>query len=604
MTDKHKADLDRISSRNTYTDFTRTAEDLPQGGGLFTGMVNGTLRAVAEQSPYAKAVHDSTDFDSTDLGLNQLLDLIERTDPGDLESSGKALWDARDAIKSAATELDGHVNRVEWIGESGEAFRAWGSDLVTNTQHLSDYAGAAGDQITAAAVGLASVRGAMPSRDTQADRKRPHAFTEAEKTANKAEYTTAVKVEKDRQEAINQMNRLASYYSVSEEGMASLPVKKPEFSSMPDVGVPKPVTEYRVEPVSTKRSSGGTDKVSPVSHHSTVVTPTDATRPVTSDTSTPAKHVTVGTTHPDLPVGTNIDSVGTLPPTSPTPVTGHTLPVTATPATSAGPTGGFETGFGTPMPNGPLGRSIGGGGGLRTPASAQGRPGASGSGNSGSGRSVARGGTNQMGRATATGESVARGGASGAKSSPMGRGITGGTPRTGGASSPRANGGSATGAGRSNGVVGGRPTNASGKSSQGGSKMPRGTVVGAEETSNSRSATSRPGQRGVFGAPEPTGRSGSSAGTPRSGKGTSDAVTGRPAERNSVARAERNGMTRGGAGLVRRSDKRGKRDEEQGSQEDQCADRPAEDEETHLPNNPRRDAPPSSTEHERGQTTP
>jgi len=588
MTDKHEADLDRISTRNTYTDFTRSAEELPQGGGLFTRMVNGTLRAAAEKSPYAKAVHDSTDFDSSDLGLNQLLDLIEQTDPEDLESSGKALWDARDAIKAAATELDGHINRVEWIGESGEAFRVWGSNLVTNTQHLSDYAGAAGDQITAAAVGLASVRGAMPSRDTAADRKRPHAFTETEKVANKAEYTAAVKVEKDRQEAINQMNRLASYYSVSEEGMASLPVKQPEFSSMPDVGVPKPAAEYRVEPVSNTRSDGVTGPVSPTSHHVTVVTAGDATGHGTSETPTPAKHLPDRITHPDIPVGTNIDSVGALPPASLTPVNGHTPPVAGTPATGVGPVGGFDSGFGAPMPNGTSSRNMGAG--VRTPASAQGRVGTSGSNTSG--RSAGRGAANQMGRAAAPGQSAGRGGAAGAKSSPMGRGISGGTPRAGGASSSRTTGGSATGAGRTNGVVGGRPSNAAGKSAQGGAKMPRGTVIGAEEAANSRSAASRPGQRGVFGAPEPTGRTGSSKGSPRSGTSSSEAVTGRPAERNTAARAERNGMTRGGAGLVRGPGGHGKPGEEPSAQRDPLPDCLTEDDETHLPTSPRRDVPP------------
>ncbi|MDV9172232.1 hypothetical protein R6V09_19230 [Streptomyces sp. W16] len=588
MTDKHEADLDRISTRNTYTDFTRTAEDLPQGGGLFTRLMNGTLRAAAEQSPYAKAVHDSTDFDSTDLGLNELLDLIEQSDPADLESSGKALWDARDAIKAAATELDGHINRVEWIGESGEAFRAWGGNLVTNTHHLSDYAGAAGDQITAAAVGLASVRGAMPSRDTEADRKRPHVFTEAEKVANKAEYTAAVKVEKDRQEAINQMNRLASYYSVSEEAMASLPVKQPEFSSMPDVGVPKPAAEYRVEPVSTTRSDGVTGPASPTSHHATGVTTGDATGHGTGETPTPAKHVPDRTTYPDIPVGTNIDSVGTLPPASLTPVNGHTSPVTGTPATGVGPVSGFDSGFGTPMPNAASSRNMGGG--IRTPASAQGRVGTSGSSNSG--RSAGRGTTNQMGRAAAPGQSAAKGGGTGAKSSPMGRGISGGTPRAGGASSSRATGGSATGAGRTNGVVGGRPSNAAGKPGQGGSKMPRGTIIGAEEAANSRSATSRPGQRGVFGAPESTGRPGSSTGSPRSGTSSSDGVTGSPAERNTAARAERNGMTRGGTGLVRGPAGHGKPGENRSAQRDSRPDYLTEDEETHLPTNPRRDVPP------------
>ncbi|MCE0446097.1 hypothetical protein LT493_18255 [Streptomyces tricolor] len=82
-----------------------------------------------------------------------MIDLVEETDPEDLESSGKALWDARDAIKKAADDLKDHMDKVPWVGTSGDAFREWGDNLVINTHHLSDFAGAAGDQITAAAVG-------------------------------------------------------------------------------------------------------------------------------------------------------------------------------------------------------------------------------------------------------------------------------------------------------------------------------------------------------------------------------------------------------------------------------------------------------------------
>lgn len=238
MTDKQReVDLDRVEGQNGVTDIVRGFEDRPRGG-----LLNRMMRSAFVDSPLGRTIAERTDFEKRDFDLNQLIDLVEQTDPEDLESSGKALWDARDAINAAADELEGHIDNVHWVGESGDAFRKWGSSLVTNTHHLSDFAGSAGDQITAAAVGLASVRGAMPSRDSETSRKRPEHFTEAEKTADKGEYEAAVRVEKDRQEAINQMNRLASYYAVSEEVLASLPAKDktPEFTAMPDVGVPRP----------------------------------------------------------------------------------------------------------------------------------------------------------------------------------------------------------------------------------------------------------------------------------------------------------------------------------------------------------------------------
>lgn len=229
MADKQReVDLDRVEGQNGVTDIVRGFEDRPRGG-----LLNRMMRSAFVDSPLGRTIAERTDFEKRDFDLNQLIDLVEQTDPEDLESSGKALWDARDAINAAADELEGHIDNVHWVGESGDAFRKWGSSLVTNTHHLSDFAGSAGDQITAAAVGLASVRGAMPSRDSETSRKRPEHFTEAEKTADKGEYEAAVRVEKDRQEAINQMNRLASYYAVSKRCWRPCPPRTRRRSSRP-----------------------------------------------------------------------------------------------------------------------------------------------------------------------------------------------------------------------------------------------------------------------------------------------------------------------------------------------------------------------------------
>jgi hypothetical protein len=604
MTDNHKADLDRVSTQNNYTDFTRTAEDLPQGGGLLTRLVNGALRAAAQQSPYANVVSHSTDFGGTRLGLNQLLDMVERTDPEDLESSGKALWDARDAIKSAAEELSGHIDHVHWVGESGDAFRKWGGTLVGKAHQLSDFAGGAGDQLTAAAVGLASVRGAMPARDSQANRKRPHEFTEAEKAADKDGYATAVRVEKDRQEAINQMNRLASYYAVSNEQLTAVRKNAPTFEAMPNVGVPRPKKHNydSGESASSSRTEGTGSATAPTQHTGVGPTPPAISRDVV-DPTTPARHITERTAPPDVPVGTpvgtNIDNVGTLPPSVTTPQAPHTPPTTGMPVSDGGSTNGFGGGPGGPLPNGIPGRGLGGAGGFRNPVSAQGRSGVSGPGTQSSGRSLARGPMNQMGRATSTGQSLGRATPAGAKPSPpSGRAVTGGTPRVGGSAAPRATGGPTTGAGRANGVVGGRPTTSPGASAKGnGSRIPRGTVIGAEEAAGSRSVTGRTTARGAFGTPESTQRPGTGAGASASrgrarGTGAED-ISGRPATRNSVARAERNGMTRGGAGLLRgRGSKRqgdDGRKAEQAPRPDHVDD---EENERHLPTQPRRDVPP------------
>ena len=591
MSDEHhKADLDRVSDLNHVTDFARGVEERPRGSGLFSTV----MRSAVDATSYGQAMHGRTSFEHYDL--NEMVDLVKQTNPEDLESSGKALWDARDAITAAAEELSGHISTVQWSGKSGEAFRDWGGELVLNTRALSVFAGGAGDQITAAAVGLASVRSAMPAPDTQAARKRPGNFTEIERVTDKGEYAVAVRVEKDRQEAINQMNRLSSYYAVSRDQLVELNKTAPEFKSMPNVGVPQPKRSEVVFPGKSAPDSTGTTVAE--GHPKTVKSAGNSGVHDTRDTSvtpTAPKHVVEHITHPDAPVGTNIDSVGTLPPSTVVPTTSHNASAMGTTTTGGGPNNAFETGFGTPIPSGLQGRGTSGPGGSRYPASAQGRANTPGVSNSNTGRSTGRGPTSQMGRATETGRSPGKGPVSGAKPSAMGRGgVTGGTPRASGTGAPRANGAPSTGAGRENGVVGGRPANEARNSAKGGSRIPRGTVVGAEETANSRPVSGRPGQRGVFGAPDPAAGPGSNrATTTRTGTGPSETVTGRPTARNSVAGAERNGMTRGGTGLVRGPGNQSKPDDRRDAERAARPDYLVEDEETHLPAKPRRDMPPA-----------
>ncbi|MEV5613229.1 hypothetical protein [Streptomyces sp. NPDC052225] len=584
--DKHTADHERVSQQNSFTNFAQDVEDNDKGG----GWVNGIFRAVVSVTPVGQALAArKSDFENHDL--NTMLDMVHQTNPEDLETSGTALWDARDAIKSAASELDGHITKVHWVGESGDSFREWGGKLVTYAEQLSTYAGSAGDQLSAASAGLASVRSAMPPRDTRPNAgQRPDQLPVAKQVDGNKDYEAAVAVEKDRQEAINQMNRLSSYYVVSAEQLETLQQNPPKLEAMPDVGVPRPA-RHGIEDGSSQGSTSGagtgsTATVRDEHRHASVA------ETVGTDSTSPHRKVVEGTiTYPDNPVGTEIDSVGTLPsPTATSPSTGP-APVTGGPNPTGPSANSFGNGYIPPMTSAGAGRNVGPAG-TRSPYAAQGRTaGTSGTGSQSAARSMGRGGAGEMGRATST----ARGGVTGGKNAPMGRGITGGTPRAGG-STPRAAGGPTTGAGRSNGVVGGRPTNArTGTSGQNGSRIPRGSVMGAEGAAgNSRSTTGRVGQRGVIGAPGSTASgakpTGANPAGMKSGGAPREAVTGNPASRGSAARAERNGMTRGGSGLVRGPGRNGEPNEE----ETEASERPdyvVEDVNTHLPAN-RRDVPP------------
>lgn len=521
-----------------------------------------------------------------------MIDLVEQANPADLESAGEALQKARDAIAAAARELGDHIDRVDWEGEAGRAFRKWGKNLVKDTHKLSDFADAAGVQIASAGAGLASVRSSMPPRDMRTDPKAVDDIPSPKRVDGNADYEGAVKAEKHRQEAINQMNRLASFYRVSQHEMAGQ--EPPTFSAMPDVGVPRP--EWG--PISPGQAGGDVSPAataggSPVRvHHSTdsggsapsgpdgagdsapprdegrgLIPPADRTAGPIPSPDRPAGTVPDGPAGPvhdrTVPDRTTIDSVGTFPPPTSNPGPGALPP-------SPGPTG-----LGGPPPPpppfgpvpvvGPTPPATGRGGDVKPMMPAPGRaiPGHPGRVPEGPGR----GPSGPMGRAPVA-EGRGASAPTGPVQPPVGRGITGGTPQSGNVPISRPGVQGITGAPRANGVVGGRPTEGFGQARAGAGPV---------------------GQRGVMGAaPHGTGGRGQ---MPRRPVSNPDGVVGTPKERTSVVGARRGGFTAGGTGLVRGPVGDRRRSEEPEDETSQRPDYLVEDEETHLPGG-RRHVPP------------
>ncbi|MFF7598747.1 hypothetical protein [Streptomyces mirabilis] len=507
-----------------------------------------------------------TDFE--DHNLNAMIDLVHQANPADLEHAGETLAKASKAISEAAVELRRHLKHAgeDWQGVAGEAFQKWGEGLATHTESLATYADGAGVQVTAAATGLASVRSSLPPRDPRPalDQKKPGQLPVLQQFEGNKQYAEAVQVEKDRQEAINQMNRLASFYSVSGSELAKLEAPS-AFEPMPNVGVP-----YDPSTAGEGSRKGVVGSTSGSSHHA--VTSAGENRHVdlsqgNSGNSLPSAGHPVADTNVELhrpTIGTEINSVGTLPSetTKPAPA----IPPSGTTGPS-GPSGGTLPPMGTgavpPAFGGPVGRAGGFGGatGGRNPASTQGRVTTS-EGTTGGGR-TGRGPAGPMGRALAVGQQGARGPASGTGRSPMARGVTGGMPRSAGATSSRTGGApggrvggvpgqpvtrtgpGATGAARTGGVVGGRPTSEAGPSATG-ARVPRGTVIGGEGAPGARTTGERPGQRGVIGANNPAPGMGQGQSQRRS-PGNADGGVGAPASR---AGARGNGAASGGSGLV------------------------------------------------------
>ncbi|MFE3404612.1 WXG100 family type VII secretion target [Streptomyces anulatus] len=481
--------------------------------------------------------------------LNALIDMVENSNPEHLESAGEALWKARDAIRRAAKELKDHLKGVDWQGESGTAFRAFGTGLVAHAEKLGDFADAAGTQITVAGTGLASVKSAMPPRDRRMIQTDVKDILFPARTETNPQYAAALEVEKNRQEAINQINRLASYYSVSEEVLAGQ--EPPRFDKQLSINMPRPVPGGRERAVS-EAPSGSTGTLD------------GRVAPDASGRSTTGDPVSVAMTNrsqvevlgpaplPDASTSTEINSVkappapttitGTPPLPSPTPATGPTVAPTLSvpppfmtttqgnPARTTGPgpltqrtVNPVGPGLGKAQPTGsgpvakgpggpPVGRPspmVGGGTSTRPPVGPQ---------------------SPITGRSTPTG----------------GRPITGqgGTSTVGG---PR-------GGGRT-GIVGGTPQNA--PQSRTGAAGQRGVIGGR----GAAAAASRPGGRpaqasganGVVGAPRKAGGAGPNA----------------------------KGFTAGGAGLVRGP--AGRRNSGREEEDDKGSTRPdylTEDEET------------------------
>ncbi|WP_329414222.1 hypothetical protein OG802_26185 [Streptomyces sp. NBC_00704] len=500
-----------------------------------------------------------TSFEGYDL--NTMIDIVEGASPETLESAAKALVDARDAISDAADELSRNLGDVDWKGEAHTAFYTWGMNLTTTALELATYTDDVGTQVLAASSGLASVRKSMPPRDSRLVPKKVDDIPTPQQVEGNAEYTAAVKAEKDRQEAINQMYRLASFYTVS-SGMMEL-AKEPVFPEMPSVGVPEPPPGYDPPktPLSTRES------LSPLTDSATTrrdSVDSGTGRPRSGETLSSHKSVDDSIRTPEQHVGTEIDSVGALPPletTKPAP----TAPTSTGPAvTPVGTTPPVKP-VGVPAAlRGPAGRAavFGGGPGAKGPASAQGRVGGT-TGRTGTGP------VGPMGRAGGTAQTGGR------TAAPMGRGVVGGMPRTGGPTASQAGGAprgpvngmgagpGRTGAGRpANGVVGGKPITGA-ASGANGAKVPRGTVVGGQVAPTRPGAGANPGQRGVIGAPASTKGAGQEARRPVANP---DGVVGTPKGRTPGSGNGRPtpggaGITRGARGNQRSDDRRSRRDE-------------------------------------------
>lgn len=465
-------------------------------------------------------IYSRTSFE--ERGLNDMLDLLDGANPSDLVKAGESLEKAKNSLNDAAQELSDFVKATQWHGAAATEFQRYGSELARYAWDLGSFANVVGKQMSVAGGGLASVRSAKPPRDNRADPRAPKDFPVSEQRDDNPEYKRAVQAEENRQEAINQMNRLASFYAVSEQSLAG--AKEPELPKMLAANVPVPRDDLRI--AESGSTGPGRD---PLGNAGGSTYPQQSGGSGGGGAEGSPRPETGGLVIPVPSTSMQIDSVATLPPT-------HTNPGPAQPPVSGGPPAGngnvppLAPNFGPPV-RGVSPRQ----GPLTTPKGVGPGPGpAARTGTGGGGRQA------PVGRPTAMGG----GGGGGATRSPVvGRPTVGGQPMTG-RSGSGTNAGSRTG--RGGGIVGGTPQRtANGGKGTSGSRIPRGNVIGGQSATPARpSSAVRPSQSGVVGsgptqgAVRPTGR----------GMPSSNGVVGTPRSGSTPSRGG-SGFTTGGSGL-------------------------------------------------------
>ncbi|MCT4354064.1 hypothetical protein M5362_13080 [Streptomyces sp. Je 1-79] len=500
LTPQEKAqqeDQEQIQTKHAVTDMVERLDDIfPVFGGGGSGSVFG-----------------KTAFDGRKL--NEMLDFLDSANPADLEEAGKALKKATTALNDAAKDLGDFVSRTEWKGEAATEFQRYGSEVVSYAWGIGKLANAVGTQMTVASTGLTSVRNAKPPRDTRIDQRQPKDFPLPEQTEDNPKYKQALQVEKDRQEAINQMNRLASFYAVSQSTLQGQEIPKPPESYKAAVPLPSggfvgrgtgsetSVTREDLSRASSDPSSpseartGDTRPGTDTNVREEAIREPDTKVQIDTVKTTPAPPTTLPTTPPTAPPVTQNPTGPLLPPTvslGTPPRTGGPR-ATGTPGVPRTTTGPTAVG----RPGGPTSSPAVGRPGGPTSSPAVGRPGgpmAKAGGPPATAQSTQAGRTTpQVGRPGGPGMpggTAQRQGGGATRQSPIvGRPTGTGQPVTG-----RTSGGPTTG--RSNPIVGGSPQRTSGGNP--GSRLPKGTVVGSDGPAAGRTSAARPSQAGVVGA--------------------------------------------------------------------------------------------------------
>ncbi|MGW0392781.1 WXG100 family type VII secretion target [Streptomyces sp. NPDC003042] len=285
----------------------------------------------------------------------QLLAMIASLNPETVKARGTQLTQAADTIKEIGRNLKKHQVKG-WEGEAAQAFQDWVSRAGSATLLLGDYSAAGGKWMTEAAQTMVEVKANTPKYDTGAAANLAAAREyRNDPDSQEMGQTAHSKLSGDRQQAIQQLTKLAQSYDASATQMGKAEV--PTFPPPPGDFEPKGVFAGSY----MDRSSGGSGGESGSGASSYAVSVPEggarsnepgrtAVQPAAPDNTRPPTAEPLPTlpplVMPDRDVNVDLDHVATLPDKTLPPTTG--LPGGPGPGTPVGP------GVPGPFPSGPM----------------------------------------------------------------------------------------------------------------------------------------------------------------------------------------------------------------------------------------------------------
>ncbi|MFE1956987.1 WXG100 family type VII secretion target [Streptomyces sp. NPDC059479] len=294
----------------------------------------------------------------------ELRGMIAAANPDTLKSHADLLSEAATVISDIGEDLKTYITSVDWRGEAGEAFEEWGDQTWKATLLLADYSAVGATWMGDAAQTLREVKAGLPPVDTSAQSnleaaREFHNDPDSRTIASEAR----AKLNEDHAEAVQQMNKLAQSYSLSSFVIGAQ--EPPVFPPPPGTFVPTGQYDLN-EDASWSGGSAGGGGTSDGSVSSARHAATESRGPTTQGVN-PEIRTYQPTPSRDIPVGMEIDSVATLPPTQLPPTgTPSVVPPTGRPdSTVMPPVGVIPPAFGgspSPAPGG--GRA----GGVRPPS--------------------------------------------------------------------------------------------------------------------------------------------------------------------------------------------------------------------------------------------